>query len=243
MPSDKDRLLQEYVRTHDEALLDEICRAYLPLAGAVARRFSGRGVEYDDLFQVASLALVKAVKRFDPDRGVQFSTYVTPTIVGEVKNYFRDKSRLVSIPRRSGALIHDMEAARERLTHALTRSPTPQELAGEMGESVETVLELLEIQGASRPVSLDAPPSDGDEDLSLHAVLGVEENGYQAVETRDLFERVMAALSEEEKRILQRRFFEGQSQREVADALHVSQMTISRMERKLLDKARKILED
>ena len=236
------QLLAEYGRMHSDALLDEICRQYLPLAGAIARRFSGRGVDYDDLYQVASLALVKAVQRFDADKGVQFSTYVTPTIVGEVKNYFRDKSRTITLPRRSGALLRQIESAREKLTHALMRSPTIDELAAATGEAADVILEMLEMKNAMTPVSLDASPVSEDEDLTLQSALGQNDAGYEPIETQDAIHQIMRTLPESEKQLLKMRYFDGLSQREAAERLGVSQMTVSRMEKKALLKARELIE-
>lgn len=236
-------LLLEYCRAPSQALLEDVCRQYLPLAGAIARRFSGRGVDYDDLYQVASLALVKAIKRFDPDKGVQFSTYVTPTIVGEVKNYFRDKSRTITLPRRSGALMKQIETAREKLTHELMRSPTIDELAAETGETADVILETLEMQSLMTPVSLDASPDTQEDDLSLHAVLGQEDSGYESVETQDAIGHIMRTLSENERQVIALRYFKGLSQREVAERLGVSQMTISRMEKKALERARQLIQE
>ena len=236
------QLLAEYGRTRSEALLDEICRQYLPLAAAIARRFSGRGVDYDDLYQVASLALVKAVQRFDAGKGVQFSTYVTPTIVGEVKNYFRDKSRTITLPRRSGTLLKQIEAAREKLTHTLMRSPTIDELAAEIGEAADVILEMLEMKNAMTPVSLDASPVSEDEDLTLQSVLGQNDAGYETIETQDTVRQVLRSLSESERQLLKMRFFDGLSQREAAERLGVSQMTVSRMDRKALLRARELIE-
>ena len=236
------QLLAEYGRMHSDALLDEICRQYLPLAGAIARRFSGRGVDYDDLYQVASLALVKAVQRFDADKGVQFSTYVTPTIVREVKNYFRDKSRTITLPRRSGALLRQIESAREKLTHALMRSPTIDELAAATGEAADVILEMLEMKNAMTPVSLDASPVSEDEDLTLQSALGQNDAGYETIETQDAIHQIMRTLPESEKQLLKMRYFDGLSQREAAERLGVSQMTVSRMEKKALLKARELIE-
>lgn len=236
-------LLLAYCQTRSQTLLDDVCRQYLPLAGAIARRFSGRGVDYDDLYQVASLALVKAIKRFDPDKGVQFSTYVTPTIVGEVKNYFRDKSRTITLPRRSGALMKLIETARERLTHELMRSPTIDELAAETGETADVILETIEMQALMTPVSLDASPDEQEDELSLHAVLGQEDAGYENIETQDAIGHIMRVLPENERQVIVMRYFEGLSQREVAERLGVSQMTISRMEKKALERARQLLQE
>ena len=120
---DAEGLLREYATTGNTAIRDRVVEAYLYIASIIARRFSGRGVDYDDLYQVASLSLLKSIERFDPDRGVKFASFVTPTMVGEVKNYFRDRSRLIRLPRRGSELVRTVEAARDDLQVELQRQP------------------------------------------------------------------------------------------------------------------------
>lgn len=243
MTAEYEGLLHEYcLNRSDVRLRDRVFEAFLPLASMVARKFSGRGVDYDDLFQVGSLALFKALERFDPEKGVKFVTFATPTVVGEIKNFFRDKSRLISLPRRSGALIKKLEEAKAALTSELERTPTAQELADYVGETLEIVLETLEMQGAVSPVSLDAAASDDDEEFNLYSVLGAEDGGYQNVVMQDMLRRALVQLSDMERQIIEERFFHNRSQREVAEKMGVSQMTISRNERKAIEHFRELIE-
>ncbi len=244
MTAENERLLIKYCSDRTNVVLrDRVYEAYLPIVQMVARKFSGRGVDYDDLYQVGALALFKALERFDTDKGVKFVTFATPTVVGEIKNFFRDRSRLINIPRRSGALLKKIEQVKDELVHELHRMPTAQELADALGESIETVLETLEMKGAISPVSLDMPASDEDEAFSLHSVLGFEEGGYQAVEARDMIQRAMKGLSENERQIIVERFIHNRSQREVAQMMGVSQMTVSRSEKKAVERFRKLIEE
>lgn len=243
MTMEKEALLIEYCSNRaDASLRDSVFESFLPLVGMVARRFCGRGVEYDDLYQVGSLALFKALERFDPEKGVKFVTFATPTIVGEIKNYFRDRSRLISLPRRSGMLIKQLERAKDTLTRELERMPTAQELADYVEQPIELVLETLEMQGAVNPISLDMSASNEDEDLSLHNALGFEDKGYHEVEQKDLIQWSLSQLSETERSIILERFFNSRSQREVAELMGVSQMTISRNEKKALERFRQLVE-
>jgi len=191
---------------------------------------------------VGALALFKALERFDAGKGVKFVTFATPTVVGEIKNFFRDRSRLINIPRRSGALLKKIEQAKDELIHELHRMPTVQELAEAVGETMETILETMEMRGAISPVSLDMPASDEDEAFSLHSVLGFEEGGYQAIEMRDMIQRAMKEMPQNERQIVIERFINNRSQREVAQMMGVSQMTISRNEKKAIERFRKLIE-
>lgn len=236
-PDEIDRLLALYVQTHSAEYRDRLVEAHLYIAEIIARKFSGRGVDYDDLFQVAALALTKALERYDPDRGVKLASFVTPGMVGEVKNYFRDKSRLIRPPRRAGELARMVDAARERLTQELGRSPRVDEIADFAGISEDDVLEAMEA-AAAQPVSLDMQTSSDDEDLKLSSVLGFEERGFAEFENADLLRRSMQALSDQQREIIRLRFFENRSQRETAQIIGVSQMSISRAERSALEKMR-----
>lgn len=228
-------MLRRYADTGDTCIRDRIVERNLKIAAMVARRFSGKGVEYDDLYQVASLALFKAVDRYDPDRGVKFVSFVTPTIVGEVKNYFRDRSRTIRLPRNSGEMMRAIDKATEEISQLLLRQPTPQELADHMGLDVESVLLAMEMRGASRTVSLDFSPENEDEDTPLSAFLGMEEKGFSNFEMNDAIMSAMAALDDRQKEVLRLRFFENLSQREAAERLGISQMSVSRVERRALE--------
>ncbi|HIS03134.1 MAG TPA: sigma-70 family RNA polymerase sigma factor [Candidatus Pullichristensenella avicola] len=240
-PVDAEGLLREYAATGNVAIRDRVVEAHLYIASIIARRFSGRGVDYDDLYQVASLSLLKSVERYDPERGVKFASFVTPTMVGEVKNYFRDRSRLIRLPRRGGELLRAIESARDQLQMELQRQPTAEELARRSGASLEEVLEALEMRGAASPVSLDAMPVEDDESAPLSAFLGREDAGFAEFEKSDMLNRAISSLDERQRKVIRMRFFENKGQREVAQAIGVSQMTVSRVERQALSRLREAL--
>ena len=232
-----ERLLALYMQSRSAAYRDRIIEAHLYIAEIIARKFSGRGVDYDDLFQVAALALTKAIERFDTERGVKFASFVTPAMVGEVKNYFRDKSRIIRPPRRAAELARLVEGVREKLTQELGRAPRVDEIAEYADLDEAEVLEGLEA-AASQPVSLDMQTSDDDEDLRLSSVLGAEDRGFADFENADVLRRSMAALTEQQREIIYLRFFENLSQREIAQRIGISQMSVSRAERSALEKMR-----
>lgn len=240
--SNAERLAAEYYRNRDPDLRDQLIESQLYIAKIIARKFSGRGVDYDDLFQVASMALFKATERYDPAHGVKFSSFVTPSMVGEVKNYFRDRSRTIRLPRNGTERLARLEKAREALTASLMRSPTAQELAENMHVSLEDVLEALEIKGAMQMQSLDASPETDDDAAPLSAFLGVEERGFSNFENNDTIRRAMNTLPPRERDVVRLRFFENLSQRETSQRLHISQMTVSRVERKALSALKKALD-
>lgn len=227
------RLLDEYAAAPTPALRDRIVEANLYIAQIIARRFSGRGVDTDDLFQVAALALVKALERYDPARGIQFASFVTPSMVGEVKNYFRDRSRAIRLPRRGAALLREIDRATDELAQSLGRMPRVDELATALSISEDAVLEALEI-GAASVVPLDARPAEDADAPSLDQFLGIDEAGYDRFEKRDALRRAMDGLDGRQREIIRLRYFENLPQREVAARMGVSQMTVSREERRAI---------
>jgi len=233
--ADTEALLEQYAWSRAPELRAQIVEAYLYIAQIIARKFSGRGVEYDDLFQVASLALFKAIDRFDASKGIKFSSFVTPTMVGEVKNYFRDKSRAIRLPRRGVELARELRLARERLEQTLGRAPRVDELAEEMNLSEDEVLEALEMSNASAVASLDAQITEDEDSAPLSKFLGFSDPGYSEFERGDMLKRAMAALDERQKAVIIGRFFENLSQRDLAERLGISQMTVSRVERQALE--------
>ncbi len=208
----------------------------------VARRFSGKGVEYEELYQVASLALIKAIDRFDPTRGIRFITFALPTMAGEVKNFFRDRARLIRTPRSGAALLREIEETRAILEQEFLRSPTLDEIAARARLPLESVVEAIAIANSRAVASLDAEPSD-EESGSLADLLGQDEQGFEDFETREAMRTAISRLDETERMCVRLRFYENRNQRETAKVLGVSQMTVSRMERRILEKLRKILED
>ena len=240
-PEEMERLLAEYAANRDPALRDRIVEAHLYIAEIIARKFSGRGVDYDDLYQVASLALVRALDRYDPARGVRFTSFVTPNMAGEVKNYFRDRARALRVSRRGAQLAREAERAREALAQSLGRMPRVDELAEAMGVPEEHILEALETAGLTL-VSMDAT-RDEDGTQTLERFLGIDDGGYTDFERRDALDRAMAALTGRQQEILRYRYYENLSQREVAQRVGVSQMTVSREERNALQVLKATLDE
>jgi RNA polymerase sigma-B factor len=236
------RKFHEYAETRDRALRDELVTAHMGLAEYLARRFTNRGEPLDDLVQVAALGLLKAVDRFDPERGLEFSTYATPTIVGELKRHFRDKGWAVRVPRRVQELHLRLASVVGLLSQELGRSPTIGEIAQSAAVSEEEVLEAIEAGHAYRFTSLDAP-SGNDEELSLSAELGAEDQGLIDSEHRVTLSPLIAQFPPRERMILHLRFFEGMTQSEIAGRLGISQMHVSRLLARALAQLRSQAED
>jgi RNA polymerase sigma-B factor len=207
---------------------DELVNAHLSLAEYLARRFANRGEPLEDLVQVASLGLVKAADRFEPSRGVEFSTYATHTIVGELKRHFRDKAWSVRAPRRMQELYLRLGTAVAALSQELGRSPTIAELATELSVSEEEVLEALEAGNAYRSTSLDAPVG-GQEGEALAGNLGENDPSLEDAERRATLSPLLAKLPPRERLIIYLRFFENLTQSEIAEHLGLSQMHVSRL--------------
>jgi RNA polymerase sigma-B factor len=230
----------EYRRTKDRNLRDEIISEHLGLAIALARRFAGRGEAVDDLEQIATLGLLKAVERFEPERGLAFSTFATPTISGEIKRHFRDKSWSVRVPRALQELGLRLTATVAELTNELGRSPTVAEIAARIEVEPEAVLEAMEANRAFATQSLDATlPGD---DRTLGDTLGRDEPGMDQIEHEMVVNDLLATLPEREQTILRLRFFDGLTQTEIASRIGISQMHVSRLLSRSLDALRQNLE-
>ncbi len=220
-----------FAATRDPALRDRLIEAHLWLADRLARHFANRGEPLDDLYQVSSLALIKAVDRFDPERGVEFTSYATTTIIGELKRHFRDRGWSVRAPRRIQELYLHLGQAISDLSQSLGRSPTVLELAQTTSASEEDVLEALEAGQAYRATSLDAPGED-DETLGNH--LGSVDAEFGNSERRMLLAPYLSRLPAREQLILKLRFEEDLTQSEIATQLGISQMHVSRLLSKCL---------
>jgi RNA polymerase sigma-B factor len=233
---------RELQATGDRAIRDELIEAHLRLAEHLARRFNNRGVPLEDLIQVASLGLVKAVERFEPERGLEFSTFATPTIVGELKRHFRDKGWAVRVPRRVQELHVEINGLVGTLTQRLGRSPTIEELAKGSGTSEEEVLEAMEAAQAYRSASIDAPSGGDDSSLGLAGQLGDEDTNLFAAENRMLVTTLVDTLPKREQLIMRLRFYDGMTQTQIADRLGISQMHVSRLLARSLGQLRDRLE-
>ena len=236
------RKFREYADTKDPALREELVTAHIGLAEYLARRFTNRGEPLDDLVQVASLGLLKAVDRFDPERGLEFSTYATPTIVGELKRHFRDKGWAVRVPRRVQELHLRLGSVVSVLSQELGRSPTIGEIAQAASVSEEDVLEAIEAGHAYRFTSLDAP-SGSDDEGTLATQLGEDDQALIDSEHRVALSPLIARFPPRERTILHLRFFEGLTQSEIAGRLGISQMHVSRLLARSLAQLRASAED
>jgi len=216
----------EFAGGRDQGIRAELIEAHLGLAEHLARRFTHRGEPYDDLVQVSSLALIKAVDRFDPERGVEFTTYATKTILGELKRHFRDKGWAIRAPRRIQELYLQLGQAVGSLSQELGRSPTIKELVKETGASDDEVIEAMEAGQSYRSASLD---SAGPDEEGIGARLGVESGEFGDAEWRAVLLPHIESLPERDRAILQLRFVEGLTQSEIAERVGISQMHVSRL--------------
>ena len=237
-----DELFERYKETGDIRVRNEIAEKYLYIADILAKKFVGRGVEYDDLKQVASYALLRGIDRFDPALGMQFTTFITPTITGEIKNYFRDKSRMVKLPRRLGEITSVVRNFSGEYEAQNGFKPSVKTIAQKLSLSEEDVVKALEVGGT---LSLDgmAGDSDNEQEKSLYSLLAQGEEDYEKFETREAIVSAMRDFSDTEKALIEYRFVRALSQSETAKKLGVSQMFVSRMERKLLLKLKERLKD
>ncbi len=215
-----------FAETRDPGLRDELVTSHLGLAHQLARRFTNRGESYDDLVQVASLALVKSVDRYDPGRGVEFSTFATRTVIGELKRHFRDRGWAVRAPRRIQELYLELGHSVSTLSQELGRSPTVAELAESTGASEEAVLEALEAGQGYRTSSIDVPDR---QDETLANRIGGEDTKFAGVDDRSVLAPALARLPAREQAILRLRFVDGLTQSEIARRIGVSQMHVSRL--------------
>jgi RNA polymerase sigma-B factor len=209
-------------------LRDRLVEMHLPLVLYLAKRFSGRSEPMSDLVQVGSIGLIKAIDRFDPARGLEFSTYATPTILGEIKRHFRDTGWLIHVPRRAQEMQSALNAARGELSQELGRAPTISELAGRVDADEDAVVEALDAARAYSGVPLDvlAPPG---ETVPEHPSLGTTDAGFEQVEQRALLREVIGTLPENEREVLLLRFVANKTQTEIAALVGVSQMQVSRL--------------
>ena len=218
-----------------EALRAALIERHLPLVTFMARKFADRGEPLDDLIQVGTIGLIKAIDRFEISRGFEFSTFATPTIVGEIKRHFRDKTWAVRVPRRLQELGASVTKATNELTQKLDRSPTPKEIAKHLGITVDEVAEALESNSAYSTISLDIT---SDTSTSIRDTFGALDEALEGVEYRESLKPLLAQLEDREKRILQMRFFENLSQSQIATELGISQMHVSRILNKVLSHLR-----
>jgi RNA polymerase sigma-B factor len=233
---DERQLLVRYHRDGDRAARDALVERFLPLARGLARRYQSGGEPLEDLEQVASLALLKAIDRFDPDRPTAFSSFAVPTILGELKRHFRDRGWSVRVPRDLQEAAVRVERVSNDLSRELGRAPTPAEIGAQVGITTEQVLEAREAAGAYRAISLDRPREDAEEPEHVSESIGEEDPGFSLAEDAATVERLMAVLSDREREVLRLRFAEDLTQSEIGRCIGVSQMHVSRLIRQALER-------
>jgi RNA polymerase sigma-B factor len=228
--------------TRDHAR-EALVHLHLPLVEHCARRFRNRGEPFEDLVQVGTIGLLKSIDRFDAERGVEFSTYATPTIIGEIKRYFRDKGWAIRVPRRLQELRMQIGTTTAELTQSLGRSPTPRELAESIGCTVEEIVEGIESSNAYSTLSLDASDDSDDSAATMLDAIGVDDHNLEHVEIRESIKPLLDRLAPREKKILLLRFFKNMTQSQIADEIGVSQMHVSRLLNRTLEQLRSSLEE
>lgn len=234
-------LFAEYKKHPSVELRNEIVEKHLYMVDILIRKYLGKGVEYDDLYQVGALALVSAVERFDPDKGFEFSSFATPTILGEIKKYFRDKQWSLKVPRRLKEIAAKVQETRDQLYAEHHRKPSVEEIAGVTGFTQEQIVEAMESAQAYGTYSLDKTFDDMGEDGDnsfLEKYTGFDEKGYERIETSEIIQKVMDGFSDQYRYIFKERFLYNRSQADIAKTLGVSQMTISRAERNIVSQFR-----
>jgi RNA polymerase sigma-B factor len=234
---------KEAPRASRDAARDALVHLHLPLVEHCARRFRNRGEPFEDLVQVGTIGLIKSIDRFESDRGVEFSTYATPTIIGEIKRYFREKGWAIKVPRRLQELRMQLTATTAELSQDLGRSPTPRELAERIGCTVEEIIEGMESSNAYATLSLDATDEGDEPGGSMLDALGVEDPDLEHVEVRESIKPMLDQLDPREKRILVLRFFKNMTQTQIAEEIGISQMHVSRLLTRTLDQMRVAMQD
>lgn len=234
-------LFEKYSQTRNIDLRNQIVEKYLFMVDILIRKYLNKGVDYEDLYQVGSMALVFAVERYDVSKGFEFTSFATPTIIGEVKRYFRDKGWAIKVPRKLKEISAQITPAKEILYGKLSRIPTISELAEYLGYSEEDILEAMESGRAYGTYSLNQTFDESrDEGEGAGAVFerftGKEDPGYHSFENAELIKTVLKGFSDNEKVIFKQRFFKDQTQQDIADEMGVSQMTISRLEKRIKEK-------
>lgn len=240
---DAESLFAKYVETRDTRIRDQLVTMHRNLVRFLAGKFMNRGEPLEDLVQVGTIGLINAIDRFDPGRGTKFSTYATPTIVGEIRRHFRDKAWSLKVPRRLQELNLSANKAAEALSQELGRPPTVQEIAHAVNASEEETLEAIELGNAYDTVSLDSKLAYEGESapLSLAEFVGGTDGSLENLETYGDLNQAMECLDQREKSIIYLRFFKDMSQTEVAKRLNISQMHVSRLQQKALRRLKELL--
>ena len=233
-----------YKETKDRDIREELIERHLYIAEILSKRYANRGIDYDDIYQVASMGLIYAVDRYDVDKGFKFSSFATPTIIGEIKKYFRDKGWTIRVPRRIQELSKKINNSKLTLSQKLQRSPTVEDIAEYLNCTQEEVLEAMEASKVYTSQSLDMTydSNSDDKDVNLAELIGEDDIYFNRIENEDFIKRAMEKLNDMEKKILIDRYYNKKTQVIIAESLGISQMTVSRIEKRVVEKMRKELE-
>ncbi len=226
----KKEIFLEYRKNPTVENRNQIVEQYLYMVEILIKKYLHKGVEYEDLYQVGAMALISAVERYNPEKGFEFSSFAVPTILGEIKKYFRDKEWRMKVPRRIKEVSLKITSEKELLTEKLGRTPTVQEIAEHMNLDYEEVVEVIESSKAYNTYSLDQT-NNNEEVLTYDKFTSVDELGYKSIEDFELIKGVFRKLNEKEKNIFKLRYLQSKTQMEIADMLKISQMTVSRTEK------------
>ncbi|SCG84589.1 RNA polymerase sigma-B factor Sigma-37 [Proteiniborus sp. DW1] len=236
-------LFKKYSENRASHIREELIKRHLYIAEILSKKYVNRGIDYEDIYQVACIGLIYAVDRYDISKGYEFSSFATPTIIGEIKKHFRDKGWAIRVPRRIQELSKKINVSKNTLSQTLQRTPTVDELAEYLQCSSEEILEAMEASKVYTPHSLDVVfDSNGDDkDVNLAELIGEDDKYFTTIENNDFLKKNIEKLNDMEKKILYDRYFNKKTQFEIAKELNISQMTVSRMEKKIIEKFKKEL--
>ncbi len=234
-------LFNKFKQTKDLEIRNELIERHLYIAQILSKKYVNRGIEYDDIYQVACIGLIYAIDRYDVDKGFEFSSFATPTIIGEIKKYFRDKGWAIRVPRRIQELSKKINNSKVVLSQKLQRSPTVEDIADYLNISKEEVLEAMEASKVYTPQSLDITydSNSDDKDVNLSELIGEEDFYFRKIENNDFLMRIVDKFNKVEKKIFFDRYFNKKTQVAIAESLGISQMTVSRVEKKIMGKLKK----
>lgn len=236
---DVQKLFEEYAKTKDQNLRNELIEKNLYIAEILSKKFVNKGIDYDDIFQIASLGLILAVERYDPSRGFKFSSFATPTILGEIKRYFRDKGWTIKVPRRVQENVKKVKDAYHHLTQVNGEVPTVKEIAEYLGIDTDDVLLAMDAGKVYTPQSIDYEVGTDEKKTALSDLIGDDDQSFKEFEDREQLDSWMKNLSKTEKEIVKKRFFEQKTQLEIAGEMGLSQMSVSRIEKKAIKEIKK----
>jgi len=239
---DTKELFSMYSQDRDnKEIRNVLIEKHLYLVNLLAKKYINKGVDFEDIYQVGSLALIYAIDRYDIEKGYEFSSFATPTIIGEIKKYFRDKVWTLRVPRRIQELSKKISEARRTIEQEMKKNPTVEDIAKYIGCKEEDILEAMEASYGYQPISLDSSSNEDseDKDITLIDKIGSEEKSFDEIEKKDFIEKFTQNLNELELKIFKDRFFSNKTQSVIAQDLDISQMTVSRLEKKIVSKLRK----